>query len=193
MAKTENGHYIPRLKQLYRSEVSLALREEFGYGNVMQVPRLQKIVLNMGVGEGSRDPKILQAAEADLALIAGQKPNRTRARLSVSAFKLREGMPVGCCVTLRKNQMYEFLDRLIVIAIPRIRDFRGLPPKAFDGRGNYNFGIKEHQIFLELDFTKEILPLGMNVTIVTTAQTDKECRALITGLGLPLRAIDAKN
>ena len=193
MAKTENGHYIPRLKQLYRSEVSLSLREEFGYGNVMQVPRLQKIVLNMGVGEGSRDPKILQAAEADLALIAGQKPNRTRARLSVSAFKLREGMPVGCCVTLRKNQMYEFLDRLIVIAIPRIRDFRGLPPKAFDGRGNYNFGIKEHQIFLELDFTKEILPLGMNVTIVTTAQTDKECRALITGLGLPLQAIDAKN
>ena len=193
MAKTENGHYIPRLKHLYRSEVSLALREEFGYGNVMQVPRLQKIVLNMGVGEGSRDPKILQAAEADLALIAGQKPNRTRARLSVSAFKLREGMPVGCCVTLRKNQMYEFLDRLIVIAIPRIRDFRGLPPKAFDGRGNYNFGIKEHQIFLELDFTKEILPLGMNVTIVTTAQTDKECRALITGLGLPLQAIDAKN
>lgn len=193
MDKTENGHYIPKLKQLYRSEISIALRKEFGYGNVMQVPRLQKIVLNMGVGEGSRDPKILQAAEADLALIAGQKPNRTRARLSVAAFKLREGMPVGCCVTLRKNQMYEFLDRLISIAIPRIRDFRGLPPNAFDGRGNYNFGIKEHQIFLELDFTKEILPLGMNVTIVTTANTDKECRALITGLGLPLRAIDTKN
>ena len=136
----------------------------------MQVPRLKKIVLNMGVGEGSRDEKVLQVAEVDLTAIAGQKPKRTRAKVSVSAFKLREGMPVGCCVTLRGAYMYEFLERLIGVAIPRIRDFRGLSPRAFDGRGNYNFGIREHQIFTEVDPNNRVHNFGMNITMVTTAE-----------------------
>lgn len=193
MAEDANNHYEPRLKKLYRDSVASELRERFHYANVMKVPKLKKIVVNMGVGEGGRDSKIIQRAEEDLALITGQKPKRTRARVSVSAFKLREGMPVGCAVTLRGNAMFEFLERLIVIAIPRIRDFRGLSDKSFDGRGNYNFGIREHQIFLELDFSKEILELGMNVTMVTTAPTDEECHALLKGFGLPLREADAKN
>lgn len=179
--------YVPRLKQQYREQIAPALREQFKYGNVMEIPRLQKIVINMGVGEGSRDAKVIQRAEEDLTLITGQKPRRNKSRIAVSAFKLRQGMPVGCSVTLRGNYMYEFLERLISVAIPRIRDFRGLPPKAFDGRGNYNFGIKEHQIFLELDTSKEIMPFGMNVTLVTTAKTDDECKALIRAFGLPLR------
>lgn len=193
MAETETAAYEPRLRTLYHEEIAPALRKQFSYANVMQIPKLVKIVVNMGVGEGSRDAKVLQRAEVDLTLIAGQKPRRNKARLSVSAFKLREGMPVGCSVTLRRGNMYDFLERLISIAIPRIRDFRGLPPKAFDGRGNYNFGIKEHAIFLELDFTKEIAALGMNVTLVTTAGTDDECRALLKGFGMPLRETESKN
>lgn len=193
MGQTATDNYIPRLLTLYRSEVAPALKSQFGYANPMQIPHLQKIVLNMGVGEGSRDAKVLQQAEEDLALIAGQKPRRTRARVSVAAFKLRAGMPVGCAVTLRGKRMYDFLERLIVTAIPRIRDFRGLPPKGFDGRGNYNFGLREHQVFLELDSSKEHLPLGMNVTMTTTAKTNEEARALLKALGLPIRDIESKN
>jgi large subunit ribosomal protein L5 len=153
----------------------------------MQVPKLLKIVVNMGVGEGARDAKVIQKAEEDLGLITGQKPRRNLSRVAVSAFKLRKGMPVGCSVTLRGDYMFEFLERFIGVAIPRIRDFRGLSAKGFDGRGNYNVGIKEHQIFLELDFSKEILPLGMDIAFVTTAETDEECKALLKGFGLPIR------
>lgn len=193
MAQTATDNYTPRLLQLYRSEVAPALKTQFGYANPMQIPHLEKIVLNMGVGEGSRDAKVLQQAEEDLALIAGQKPRRTRARVSVAAFKLRAGMPVGCSVTLRGKRMYDFLERLIVTAIPRIRDFRGLPHKGFDGRGNYNFGLREHQVFLELDSAKEHLPLGMNVTMTTSAETNEEARALLKALGLPIREIETRN
>jgi large subunit ribosomal protein L5 len=185
--------YIPRIQQLYGEKVLPELRKQFNYGNALEVPRLRKIVVNMGVGEGSRDAKVIQKAEEDLALITGQKPRRANSRVAVSAFKLRAGMPVGCSVTLRRQRMYEFLERLIVIAIPRIRDFRGLSGKSFDGRGNYNFGIKEHQIFLELDLTKDVMPFGMNVTMVTSAKTDDECRALLRALGLPVKDADAKN
>lgn len=188
---TEN--YTPTLKKLYKDEIAGALRTEFSFANVMQVPKLSKIVINMGVGEGSRDAKIIQRAEEDLTVITGQKPKRARARISVSAFKLRQGMPVGCYVTLRGNRMYEFLERLISVAIPRIRDFRGFSPKSFDGRGNYNFGLKEHQIFIELDTAKELLPFGMNITVVTTAKTDEECRSLLSGFGFPLRTADQRN
>jgi len=193
MAQTATDKYTPRLEALYRTDVVPALQSQFGYKNPMQVPRLNKIVLNMGVGEGARDAKVLQQAEEDLALIAAQKPRRTRARVSVAAFKLRAGMPVGCSVTLRGKRMYDFLERLIVTAMPRIRDFRGLPPKGFDRQGNYNFGLKEHQVFLELDMTKEHLPLGMNITMTTSAKTDDEARALLKAFGLPIRDIDSKN
>ncbi len=186
MAETATT-YTPRMKTLYREQVIPAMLEEFKYSNVMQVPKLVKIVVNMGVGEGSRDIKVIQRAEADLGLITGQKARRNRARLSVAAFKLRQGMPVGCSVTLRGKRMFDFLERLIVIGIPRVRDFRGLPLKSFDGRGNYNFGLKEHQVFLELDTGKEVLPFGMNITLVTTAGTDAECKALLIGFGLPMR------
>ena len=185
--------YIPKLKKLYREQIVSALHEQFKYANIMQVPRLSKIVVNMGVGEGARDIKVLTRAEEDLTLITGQKPKRTRASVSVAAFKVREDMPVGCCVTMRGQYMFEFLERLIAVAIPRIRDFRGLPAKAFDGRGNYNFGIREHQIFLELDFMRDIMPFGMNVTMVTTAKTDDECRALLAAFGLPIRVVESHN
>ncbi|MBI1783700.1 50S ribosomal protein L5 [Candidatus Sumerlaeota bacterium] len=186
MAETQTT-YIPMMRQRYREEIIPSLQGQFKFKNAMQVPRLKKIVVNMGVGEGAHDAKVLQTAEEDLALISGQKPRRTHTRIAVSAFKVRQGMPVGCYVTLRGARMYEFLERLIVIAIPRIRDFRGLSPKSFDGHGNYNFGIKEHQIFLELDFSKEIPTLGMDITLVTTAKNDEECKALLKGFGLPLR------
>lgn len=185
--------YIPRFQKAYREAVVPALQSEFGYKNPMQVPRLQKIVVNMGVGEASRDAKMLTRAEEDLTLIAAQKPRRNRARVSVSQFKVREGMPVGCSVTLRGARMYEFLERLVSIAIPRIRDFRGLPHNAFDGRGNYNFGLKEHQVFLELDMSKDLVTLGMDVAIATTARTDAECKALLKAFGFPLREPGEKN
>jgi len=192
MTATETT-YAPAMKLRYQETVIPEMQAQFNYKNKMQVPRLTKIVVNMGVGEGSRDAKVLQRAEEDLALITGQKPRRNLARVSVSAFKVRQGMPVGCSVTLRGSYMYEFLERLIAIAIPRIRDFRGLNPKGFDGKGNYNTGLKEHQIFLELDFSKEIIPLGMDLAFVTTAKTDAECKALLKCFGLPMRDADARS
>lgn len=179
--------YKPALQLRYTDEIRNALKEELGLKNVMEVPKLQKIVLNMGVGEGSRDEKVLQVAEIDLAAIAGQKPRRNKAKVSVAAFKLRQGMPVGCSVTLRGAFMYEFLERLINVAIPRIRDFRGLSPRAFDGRGNYNFGIREHQIFTEVDTATRTQTFGMNITLVTTAESDTQCRALLKRFGVPFR------
>jgi len=189
MAETQNKQngYEPRLKRVYRQEVVPAMMKRFGYRNVMEVPRLEKIVLNMGIGEASRDIKLLDAAERELALIAGQKPVPTRAKRAISAFKIREGMPVGCFVTLRGNRMYEFLDRLINAAIPRVRDFRGLPAKAFDGRGNHSMGIREHLIFTELDYNKVTNVRGMNITTVTTAGTDEEARELLRLFGMPFR------
>jgi large subunit ribosomal protein L5 len=178
---------LPRLQQKYRDEIAPALMKKFGYKNVMQIPRLEKIVVNMGVGAASRDIKELDAAEKELAIITGQKAKSTRARVSVSQFKIREGMPVGCFVTLRGARMWEFLDRLISVAIPRIRDFRGLPPNAFDGRGNHSLGIREHNIFVELEYSMISKNRGMNVTTVTTAKTDAEAKELLTLLGFPFR------
>lgn len=178
---------MARLKQLYKEKVIPELMKRFGYKSVMQVPKLEKIVINMGIGEGSRDIKLIDEAEKELALIAGQKPKTTRARSAISAFKIRAGMPVGCCVTLRGNYMYEFFDRLVNIAIPRIRDFRGLSPKSFDGRGNFAMGIKEHLIFTELDYNKVQNVRGMDIIAVTTAKTDDEALALLKLLGMPFR------
>jgi large subunit ribosomal protein L5 len=180
--------YTPRLKQHYNDVLEEALVKEFGYANTMQVPRLDKVVLNMGVGEGVNDAKKVTAAAADLSLIAGQKPVITKARKSVATFKLREGMPIGAKVTLRKNRMYEFIDRLVNIALPRVRDFRGLNPKSFDGRGNYTLGLKEHIIFPEIDYDKVEDVLGMDIIVCTTARTDDEARALLKGLNFPFRS-----
>lgn len=179
--------YIPSFRTKYRDEVAPAMLERFGYGNVNQVPRIEKIVVNMGVGEASKDVKVLETAERELALITGQKAKRTTAKKSISTFKLREGMPVGCFVTLRGNMMYEFMERLIKVAIPRIRDFRGLPTRSFDGRGNHSMGIREHLIFMELDFNKVTAIKGMNITTVTTAKTDEEARELLKLMGFPFR------
>jgi large subunit ribosomal protein L5 len=178
---------MPRLQKKYREVIAPALMKKFGYTNVMQIPRLEKIVVNMGVGAASRDIKELDAAEKELAIIAGQKAKSTRARVSVSQFKIREGMPVGCFVTLRGARMWEFLDRLISVAIPRIRDFRGLPPNAFDGRGNHSMGVKEHNIFVELEYSMISKNRGMNITTVTTAKTDAEAKELLTLMGFPFR------
>jgi len=180
--------YIPRLKRQYQDVIKGELTKEFGYQNVMQVPRLDKVVLNMGVGEAVGDSKKVQAAAADLGLIAGQRPVITKARKSIAGFKLREGMPVGVKVTLRKDRMYEFLDRLVNIALPRVRDFRGLNAKSFDGRGNYSMGLKEHIIFPEIDYDKVEDVLGMDIIICTTAQSDDEARALLKGLNFPFRS-----
>ncbi|OQX86176.1 MAG: 50S ribosomal protein L5 [Candidatus Latescibacteria bacterium 4484_7] len=179
--------YIPNVKRKYLDEVVAELEKKFGYENVMEVPKLEKIVINMGVGEALTDVKVLEAAMKDLSMITGQMPSITRARRSIAGFKLREGVPVGCRVTLRGDMMYEFFDRLVNVAIPRIRDFRGLNPKSFDGRGNYTFGIKEHTIFPEIDYDKVMQVMGMDVTIVTTAKTDEEARELIVLLGMPLK------
>jgi large subunit ribosomal protein L5 len=178
---------VPRLLRKYREEIAPAMREKFAYDNVMQIPRLRKIVLNMGVGEASRDIKELDAAERELMIIAGQKPRGTRAKVSVAQFKIRQGMPVGCFVTLRGARMYEFLDRLVNVAIPRIRDFRGLPSNSFDGRGNYSMGIREHNIFVELDYSQISKNRGMNITMVTDAKTDEEARELLRLFGMPFR------
>lgn len=179
--------YTPALRLKYRDEVAKAMMERFGYANVNQIPRIEKIVVNMGVGEASREIKVLEAAERELAQITGQKPKRTLAKKSISTFKLREGMPVGCFVTLRGNMMFEFMERLIKVAIPRIRDFRGLPTGSFDGRGNHSMGIREHLIFMELDFNKVTAVKGMNITTVTTAKTDEEARELLKLMGYPFR------
>ncbi|MBI5154965.1 50S ribosomal protein L5 [Candidatus Poribacteria bacterium] len=178
---------MPRLLTKYREEIAPAMQKKFGYKNVMQIPRLKKIVLNMGVGAASRDIKELDAAEKELMVIAGQKPRTNRAKLSVSQFKIRQGMPLGCSVTLRGARMYEFLDRLISVAIPRIRDFRGLPGNAFDGRGNHSIGIREHSVFLELDYSQISRSRGMNITTVTTAKTDDEAKELLRLFGMAFR------
>src|SRR5215212_3309727 len=179
--------YTPRLKKHYEEVVRPKLVEQFGYKNPMQVPTIEKIVLNMGVGESTADSKKASVAAEDLALIAGQKAVVTRARKAISQFKVRENMPIGCKVTLRKTRMYEFLDRLINIALPRVRDFRGLNPKSFDGRGNYTIGIKEHIVFPEINYDKAEAMWGMDVIIATTAKTDDEARALLRHFNFPFR------
>ncbi|MGV1007813.1 MAG: 50S ribosomal protein L5 [Dermatophilaceae bacterium] len=177
----------PRLKQRYQEQVKPALREQFGHGNVMQVPRVVKVVVNMGVGDAARDSKLIEGAVRDLAAITGQKPVVTKARKSIAQFKLREGMPIGAHATLRGNRMWEFLDRLVTVALPRIRDFRGLAPKQFDGRGNYTFGLNEQSMFHEIDQDRIDRVRGMDITVVTTADTDDEGRALLKALGFPFR------
>ena len=177
----------PRLKARYREEIADALRAEFGYGNVMQVPGLVKVVVNSGVGEAARDAKVIDHAVRDLTAITGQKPTITKARKSIAQFKLREGMPIGVHVTLRGDRMWEFLDRLVSLALPRIRDFRGLSPKQFDGRGNYTFGLTEQVMFHEIDPDRIDRSRGMDITVVTTATTDAEGRALLRHLGFPFR------
>jgi large subunit ribosomal protein L5 len=179
--------YVARLKKLYRDDIVPKLREEFGYKNELEVPRVDKIVLNMGVGEAVNDTKKVAAAAADLALIAGQKPVVTRARKAISTFKVRENMPIGAKVTLRKTRMYEFLDRLVNVALPRVRDFRGLDPKSFDGRGNFALGVKEHIIFPEVDYDKTEAMLGLDIVVCTTARTDAEARALLRAFNFPFR------
>jgi len=178
---------MSHLKTLYSNEIILKLMDRFRYKNVMQVPKLTRIVLNMGLGEAIQNIKILDSAVQELGLIAGQKPVVTRARKSIAAFKLRAGMPIGCKVTLRGQQMYDFFTRLVNIALPRVRDFRGVSPKGFDGRGNYSLGIKEHIIFPEIDYDKIDKIKGLNVTIVTSAQTDEGGKALLQLMGMPFR------
>ena len=177
-----------RLKEIYQKEVVPQLREQFAYNNIHQVPRVVKVVLNMGVGEAIQNIKVLESASNELGLIAGQKALTNRAKNSIAAFKLRAGMPIGTSVTLRAEKMWYFLDKLMNIALSRVRDFRGVSPKAFDGRGNYTLGIKEHIIFPEIDYDKIDKIKGMNITIVTTANTDEEGRALLKLLGMPFRA-----
>jgi large subunit ribosomal protein L5 len=179
--------YVARLKKLYRDEIVPKLTEEFGYKNPLEVPRLDKVVLNMGVGEAVNDTKKVTSAAADLALIAGQKPVVTRARRAISTFKVRENMPIGAKVTLRRTRMYEFLDRLVTVALPRVRDFRGLDPKSFDGRGNYALGVKEHIIFPEIDYDKAEAQLGLDIVVCTTAKTDAEAQALLRAFNFPFR------
>ncbi|GAB6043060.1 50S ribosomal protein L5 [Endothiovibrio diazotrophicus] len=178
---------MARLQQHYRDTVIQQLSEKFGYKNVMEVPRIEKITLNMGVGEAVGDKKVIEHAVSDMEKICGQKVVVTKARKSVASFKIRDGWPVGCKVTLRRERMYEFLDRLIAIAIPRIRDFRGLSPKAFDGRGNYNMGVREQIIFPEIDYDKIDALRGMDITITTSARTDEEGRALLEAFSFPFK------
>ncbi len=178
---------MARLKDYYKEEVMPVLITEFGYKNPMQVPKLEKIVVNMGLGEAIQNIKILDSAVSELAMIVGQMPVITKARKSIATFKLRKGMSIGCMVTLRQEKMYEFFDRLVNIAIPRIRDFRGISPKSFDGRGNFSMGINEHYIFPEVDYDKIEKVKGLNITIVTTAETDDEARQLLKLMGVPFR------
>jgi large subunit ribosomal protein L5 len=187
MTATAQERTIPRLKQRYRDEIAPSLNTEFAFANVMQIPRLVKVVVNMGVGEAARDSKLIDGATKDLAAITGQKPQVTRARKSIAQFKLREGMPIGAHVTLRGDRMWEFADRLVSLALPRIRDFRGLSPKQFDGHGNYTFGLNEQVMFHEIDPDRIDRTRGMDITFVTTAATDEQGRALLRGLGFPFR------
>jgi large subunit ribosomal protein L5 len=179
---------MARLKEVYKKSVVPKLQEQFGYQNVMQVPKITKITINMGVGEAMADKKIIENAVNDLTQISGQKPMVTRARKSIANFKVRENWPIGCMVTLRGARMYEFLDRLINVALPRVRDFRGLPSRSFDGSGNYSMGVKEQIIFPEIDFDKVDALRGMDITIVTSAKTDNEARALLQAFNFPLRS-----
>ncbi|MEE9331302.1 MAG: 50S ribosomal protein L5 [Methylophilaceae bacterium] len=178
---------MARLKQFYKESVVKDLTEKFGYTSVMQVPKIEKIIINMGVGEAVADKKVMEHAVGDMEKIAGQKAIVTKAKKSVAAFKIRDDYPVGCKVTLRRERMYEFFDRLVTVAIPRERDFRGLSPKSFDGRGNYNMGIKEQIIFPEIDYDKIDTIRGMNITITTTAKTDEEAKALLSAFNFPFR------
>ena len=183
----------PRLKQRYGDEIKANLQQQLGLSNVMQVPALSKIVINMGVGRATQQPSLLEGAVADLTLIAGQKPIVTKAKNSIAGFKLREGQSIGTKVTLRGDRMWEFLDRLIAVAIPRIRDFRGLPPKSWDGRGNYTFGLNDQTVFPEIDYDKIDIPRGMDITIVTTAVDDAAGKALLDAFGFPFRQADDPN
>ncbi len=182
-----NDKVAPRLKAKYESEIVPHLMKRFGYKNQMQVPRLTKITLNMGLGEAIQNPKVLDAASKELTQITGQKPIICKARRSIANFKLRAGMPIGCSVTLRRERMWEFYDRLVTFSLPRVRDFKGVSKKAFDGRGNYSLGVKEQIVFPEIDYDKIDKIKGLNVTIVTTAQTDEEAHELLTLLGMPFR------
>ena len=185
---TESGaRALPRLKVQYREQAMPALREQFGHSNVMQIPGVVKVVINMGVGDAARDSKLIDGAVKDLTLISGQKPQIRRATKSIAQFKLREGQPIGAKVTLRGYRMWEFLDRLVSVALPRIRDFRGLSPKQFDGKGNYTFGVTEQSIFHEIDVDRIDRQRGMDITVVTTAENDDEGRALLRALGFPFR------
>ena len=178
---------VPRLKTQYEETIRPKLQEEFSYGNVMEIPKVEKVVLNIGLGEATTNPKLLEKAMVELGQITGQKPVMRRAKKSVSNFKLREGQPIGCSVTLRGSMQWEFLDRLLTVALPRVRDFSGVSPKAFDGRGNYTFGIREQTIFPEVDYDQVERVTGMNVTVVTSANTDAEAKSLLTLLGVPFR------
>ncbi len=180
---------LTRMQQLYVDKIRGQMTEQFGYKNLMQVPKIEKIVINMGVGDATQDKKLVDAAAAEMALIAGQKPVITKAKKSVAVFKLREGMPIGCKVTLRRERMYEFLDRLVTIALPRVRDFRGLNPKSFDGRGNYAMGLKEQIVFPEINYDRIGKVRGMDIIITTTAKTDDEARALLLAFGLPFTGL----
>ena len=185
--KLEGNAKTPRLQLVYDKEIAPALKSKFGYKNVMEVPRLTKIVINMGVGEAVADQKQIQSAAEEMTLIAGQKPVITKSKKAEASFKLRAGLQIGCRVTLRKQRMYEFLDRFVTIAMPRIRDFRGVNPKSFDGRGNYNMGLKEQLIFPEINYDRVSTVRGMDITIVTTAKNDDEARALLEGFAVPFR------
>jgi large subunit ribosomal protein L5 len=179
--------FMARLREKYNNEIAPKLSETFNYRSPMQIPKLKKVVLNMGLGEAIQNIKLLDAAAEELAQISGQKPVITRARQSIAAFKLRKGMPIGCMVTLRGDRMYEFLDKLVNVALPRVRDFRGISSRALDGRGNYTLGVKEHIIFPEIDYDKIDRIKGMNITIVTTAKTDEEARTLLAMMGMPFK------
>jgi large subunit ribosomal protein L5 len=179
---------MARLKEQYRNEIVPALMKQFGYKSVMQVPRIEKVVLNMGVGEATSDKKLLDNAVADMTKIAGQKPVVTKARKAIAGFKIREGYPIGAMVTLRHERMYEFLDRLVSVALPRVRDFRGVGGKGFDGQGNFNMGVKEQIIFPEIEYDKIDKIRGMNITITTTAKTDAECKALLSAFRFPFKS-----
>jgi large subunit ribosomal protein L5 len=183
----DQPHQPARLKDVYRNEIVPALTKQFGYKTRMQVPRVSKVVLNMGVGEATADRKILDNAVADMTKISGQKPVITKARKAIAGFKIREGYPIGCMVTLRQERMYEFLDRLVTVALPRVRDFRGISARGFDGRGNYNMGVKEQIIFPEIEYDKIDAIRGMNITIATSAKTDEEARALLSSFQFPFR------
>jgi large subunit ribosomal protein L5 len=186
-----SDRYVPRLKARYREEVRPRLKEQMGLGNLMEVPRLEKVVINMGVGDALKDARMLEAATSDLATITGQRPVVTKARKSIAGFKLREGMAIGAKVTLRGDRMWEFVDRLITVAVPRIRDFRGLSGRSFDGHGNYTLGLTEQLIFPEIDYDKVVKVRGMDIVIVTTAKTDDDGRALLTALGFPFEGAPA--
>ena len=181
--------YTPRLKERYRSELRARLQSDLGLKNIMQAPKPEKVIINMGVGDATRDAKLLDGAISDLTTISGQKPSLRRARKSLATFKIREGMPVGAAVTIRGDRMWDFIDRLISIVLPRIRDFRGLNPRSFDGGGNYSFGLTEQLVFPEIDYDDIDMTRGMDITIVTTAKTDEEGRALLSALGFPFRQV----